>query len=143
MKLVIDTNIVLDLWVFEDTASAPLRDLLADPGVVWLATHAMREELERVLAYPQIVKRLTARALPAEVVLALFDARSQTVPAAAKAPYTCKDADDQRFIDLAVAHGATLLSKDAEVLCMARRLSKLGVMVTRAFPGNMRAVASY
>jgi predicted nucleic acid-binding protein len=47
--------------------------------------------------------------------------------AAPKAPYTCKDADDQKFIDLAVQHGAALHSKDAQVLCMKNRLARCAV----------------
>ena len=39
----------------------------------------------------------------------------------------CKDPDDQRFIDLALAHRAGLLSKDQAVLCMAKRMRALGV----------------
>ena len=137
MKLVLDTNIVLDLFVYEDPATAPLRQALADPQTEWLVTSAMREELARVLDYPQIVKRLSARGVPAIRVLALFDEGSRTVPAATKAPYTCKDADDQGFIDLAVAHQATLLSKDGEVFCMAKRLAKLGVVVARSLPASV------
>jgi putative PIN family toxin of toxin-antitoxin system len=136
LPLVLDTNIVLDLWVYEDPATAPLRLALADPKTLWLTSGAMREELARVLGYPQIVKRLKARAVAADSVLAQFDQRARTVPAAAKAPYTCKDEDDQKFIDLAAAHGAILISKDAEVLCMARRLAKLGATVVRAWPAD-------
>ena len=132
--LVLDTNIVLDLFVYEDRATAPLREQLADASTRWLATAAMREELARVLHYPQIAKRLSACGLPPEAVLQAFDARVETVATAAKAPYTCKDADDQKFIDLAVAHRAALLSKDAAVLCMAKRLATLGVVVTRGWP---------
>ena len=131
---VIDTNTVLDLLVFEDPATAPLCEQLAQPGSRWIATPAMREELARVLAYPQIAKRLMARALPAADVLAAFDQRTQTQPAAPKAPCVCKDADDQKFIDLAVAHRATLVSKDDQVLRMARRLAPLGVLVCRRWP---------
>jgi predicted nucleic acid-binding protein len=40
---------------------------------------------------------------------------------------TCSDADDQIFIDLAVAHQAVLLSKDQAVLTMRKRLLALGV----------------
>lgn len=131
VTLVLDTNVVLDLFVYEDPATLPLRALLADAPTRWLATAHMREELRRVLAYPQVVKRLQTRALSAEAVLAAFDARAHTVDAAPKAPYTCKDADDQCFIDLAVAHRATLLSKDKAVLSMAKRLATLGVVVRR------------
>ena len=137
--LVLDTNVVLDLFVYEDPATLPLRALLADAQVRWLATPVMREELRRVLAYPQVVRRLEARALSAETVLARFDARAQPMDVAPKAPYTCKDADDQQFIDLAVAHSATLLSKDKAVLCMAKRLARLGVVVSRRWPAGDRA----
>lgn len=130
----LDTNIVLDLFVYEDRATAPLREQLADASTRWLATAAMREELARVLNYPQIAKRLSVCGLPPEAVLQAFDARVETVTVAAKAPYTCKDADDQKFIDLAVVHKAALLSKDAAVLCMAKRLATLGVQVGRQWP---------
>ena len=129
--LVIDTNVVLDLFVYEDPATEPLRKRLADPQVRWLATAVMREELRRVLAYPQVERRMAARGLRVDAVLAAFDARAQIVDIAPKAPYTCKDGDDQAFIDLAVAHTAHLLSKDKAVLCMARRLATLGVVVQR------------
>jgi predicted nucleic acid-binding protein len=87
----------------------------------------MREELARVLAYPQIAKRLTHRELPASAVLGHFDRWAQLQPDAPKAEYACKDPDDQKFIDLAVAHTASLHSKDAQVLCMRKRLERCGV----------------
>jgi putative PIN family toxin of toxin-antitoxin system len=124
---VLDTNIVLDLWVFDDLASAPLRESLQDGETQWLATAAMREELARVLDYPHIARRLAARALTSQAVLEHFDRHAQLQPEAPKAPYTCKDADDQKFIDLAVQHGAALHSKDAQVLCMKNRLARCGV----------------
>jgi putative PIN family toxin of toxin-antitoxin system len=129
--LVLDTNVVLDLFVYEDPATLPLRAALDEPQTRWLATAVMREELRRVLAYPQVLKRMAARELTAEAVLATFDARAQLADIAPKAPYTCKDADDQQFIDLAVAHRAALVSKDKAVLCMAKRLAQLGVAVSR------------
>jgi putative PIN family toxin of toxin-antitoxin system len=124
--VVLDTNIVLDLLVFKDPLTEPLRAALASGQVRWIATAAMRDELERVLAYPQIAKRLDFYALQAQAVLAARDAMVHTVPVADKAPVTCKDPDDQRFIDLAVAHRCAVLSKDHAVLCMAKRLLDLG-----------------
>ncbi|RYF31092.1 MAG: PIN domain-containing protein, partial [Comamonadaceae bacterium] len=52
--VVIDTNIVLDLFVFDDAAARPLRAALEANEVEWLATDAMRIELARVLGYPKI-----------------------------------------------------------------------------------------
>lgn len=131
VTLVIDTNVVLDLFIYEDPATAALHTLLAEPGTRWLATAVMREELRRVLAYPHVVRQMEARARSAEAVLAAFDARAQIVDTAPKAPYTCKDGDDQKFIDLAVAQTAVLLSKDKAVLRMAKRLARLDVTVAR------------
>jgi len=127
--LVLDTNIALDLFVFEDPATESLRAALA--GGQWIATTAMREELVRVLAYPQIARRLTAQTRPAQAVLDAFDRCTRLVAEAPKAAYTCKDPDDQKFIDLAAAHRATLVSKDDAVLCMAKRLARVGVHVCR------------
>lgn len=135
--MVLDTNIVLDLYVYEDAATEPLRRALGNLENMWLATAAMREELARVLTYPQVAKRLTARAVLADTVLAAWDQRVQLVPASPRALYVCKDADDQKFIDLAVTHCALLLSKDTAVLCMAKRLARLGVCVSRTWPGRL------
>ena len=126
-RCVLDTNIVLDLWVFDEPKAAALRTSVETGASGWIATAAMREELARVLAYPQIVKRLMHRALPADTVLGHFDRWAQLQPDAPKAPYACKDVDDQKFIDLAVQHTAALHSKDSQVLCMKKRLERCGV----------------
>lgn len=129
--LVLDTNIALDLFVFQDTATVPLRKAVELADGTWIATAAMREELVRVLDYPQIARRLVTQARPAQDVLDAFDRCTRLVPEAPKAAYTCKDPDDQKFIDLAAAHRATLVSKDDAVLCMGRRLARVGVHVCR------------
>ncbi len=141
--IVLDTNIVLDLFVFDDPAVQPLKDALQSGRLRWLATPAMREELARVLAYKQIVPRLAYYQRSAADVLADFDRLAQPVDAAPKAPVTCKDADDQQFIDLAVAHKTPLLSKDHAVLCMAKRLLALSVQAQTAieFVASMAADA--
>ena len=126
-RRVLDTNIVLDLWVFDEPKAEALRVSVETGRTHWLATAAMREELARVLAYPQIVKRLTHREIPADTVLGHFDRWAQLHPDAPKAEYVCKDPDDQKFIDLAVTHTAALHSKDAQVLCMKKRLERCGV----------------
>lgn len=128
---ILDTNIVLDLWVFNDPLVQPLRDLLGLPMLaqvqdadltergaalarapcestasarLWLATPVMREELARVLTYPHLVRRQALEQRVAEQVLAAYD-RSVTLCAVApKARFTCTDGDDQKFIDLAAAH---------------------------------------
>lgn len=130
--VVLDTNIVLDLFVFRDPAALPVRQALEAGTLDWVATQPMRDELERVLAYPQIVPRLAFYKLEAADVLAGFDRHARLTQVAAKAAVTCSDADDQKFIDLAVVHRAWLLSKDQAVLCMKKRLLALDVRVQAA-----------
>ena len=130
--VVIDTNIILDLFVFADTAAQPLRKALQASELDWIATQPMRDELARVLGYPQIMPRLAFYALSADDVLAQFDRHARLVDAPPKAHLNCKDLDDQKFIDLAVAGQTWLLSKDRHVLCMAKRLKNHGVRALAA-----------
>lgn len=130
--VVLDTNIVLDCWVFEDPATAPLRCALHGGNLRWLATLPMRTELARVLGYPQIAPRLAYHGRTAAAVLERFDTLAQLCDVPPKAAPTCKDPDDQGFVDLAVAHRARLFSKDHAVLCMKKRLLALGVLVSIA-----------
>ena len=125
--IVLDTNIVLDAFVFNDPAAQSLKEALASRSIQWLATQPMRDELARVLTYPKIMVRLAFNHIAATDVLAQFDAQVQLVELAPRASVTCRDPDDQKFIDLAVAHKTLLLSKDRAVLCMAKRLLALEV----------------
>jgi putative PIN family toxin of toxin-antitoxin system len=130
---VLDTNIVLDLFVFSDPATPVLMDSLQAGRVRWIATQPMRDELERVLAYSQIVPRMQFYHLNAQDVMARFDALVQIVEVAPKVALHCKDADDQKFIDLAAAHGSLLISKDRAVLALAKRLQPWGVKTGSSF----------
>jgi putative PIN family toxin of toxin-antitoxin system len=125
-QIILDTNIALDLLVFDDAATAPLREALQTEQLQWIATAPMRDELQRVLAYPQIVKRLQFYGKTAGQVLQATDALVRTVAVPPKASVTCKDPDDQKFIDLAVAQRCLVLSKDQAVLSMHKRLLALG-----------------
>lgn len=127
--IVLDTNVVLDLLVFDDPATPALQQALTDGALRWIATSVMREELARVLDYPHLVARLDYYRLSADAVLAAFDRQVQLVGVAPKAPMVCRDPDDQKFIDLAVAHRAALLSKDHAVLKLRKRLTLQGVPV--------------
>jgi len=120
--------------VFGDAAAAPLAGHLAAGRLDWLATAPMRDELERVLAYPKLAARVAFHGHATASVLAAFDAAARLVAVGPRAPCVCKDPDDQKFIDLAVAHGGLLLSKDRAVLCMHKRLARLRVHTAACCP---------
>ena len=125
--IILDTNIVLDTFLFNDPAAEPIRQALTNHALDWLATQPMRDELARVLAYPKIAARLAFYKLTLEDVLAKFDQHTRMVDVAPKASVTCSDVDDQKFIDLAVQRCALLLSKDTDVLSMKKRLFAQGI----------------
>ncbi len=137
MIVILDTNVVLDLLLFADLRTTRLRERLEAKTLRWHTTQHMRNELARVLAYDHISELMTQRCKTAVAILQSFDQFAVMVSAPAqRAPYACKDADDQPFIDLACAlasaHPAAqvqLVSKDKAVLSMRKRLRKLSVFV--------------
>jgi putative PIN family toxin of toxin-antitoxin system len=147
--VVLDTNIVLDAYLFANPATAALRDDLAAKKLRWIATDAMHTELVRVLTYPHITRWIAHHPRSAQDVLDAVRAQCEFVPtpsaqyatqpttqrpsAAALPSLRCRDRDDQIFIDLAVAHQALLLSKDREVLRLRKALGLHGVVVKNQY----------
>ncbi|MDT7834162.1 PIN domain-containing protein [Aquabacterium sp. OR-4] len=125
---VIDTNVVLDWLVFGDVGVQPLVRALAAGQLRWVATQAMVDELAHVLGRP-----FDARwTLDPDRVLATVHQHVSLVPAAAVPgpPLICRDPDDQKFIDLALAWPARwLFSRDRALLHLARRALPRGVTV--------------
>lgn len=125
-RLVLDTNVALDLFVFRDRACDTLMAALRQGTVTAVTDEACREEWLAVLHYPAFALDADAR----EDAAATFD-RWVTRPALApradvKLP-RCADPDDQKFLEVALAAGAQcLLSKDKALLQLARRTAREG-----------------
>ena len=131
--VVLDTNVALDLLLFRDPSTLALAQELADGTLVWYATAAMRAELARVLGYPALQAWLARRGFDADQVLAQFDHLCRIHPDVATGVPRCSDPDDQKFIDLALALRAMLLSKDHAVLSLRAALAGRGVTVAAQF----------
>jgi predicted nucleic acid-binding protein len=128
---------VLDLFVFDDVRVQPLKAPLLDGRLNWLTTPPMRDELERVLGYSHIEARLVLIGRCAVDILATFDRHACMVDVPNRAPVSCADPDDQMFIDLAVQHQCVLLSKDAAVLALKKRLAVLQVDASAVLPSGL------
>lgn len=127
-RVVLDTNAVLDWLVFQDARMAAAGLAITQGHMQWLACAAMRDELERTLAYRSLAKWQP----DSERVLASFDAHAVLLPAPPPAPLSlrCSDPDDQVFLDLALAHRAGwLLTHDRALLRLARRARALGTVI--------------
>jgi len=53
-----------------------------------------------------------------------------------RARVVCRDADDQKFVDLAVACRCLLISKDRDLLSLQKRLAVLHVVTTASLPAH-------
>jgi uncharacterized protein len=118
--VVLDTNVVLDLWLFGDVRSAPLRQALAVGRLTPLTTAPMLAELADVLQRP-----FTAGwpVPPAQAMVGLQNCARLVEPPSPVAPPAprCTDPDDQKFIDLAWHWPAAwLISRDRAVLRLAK-----------------------
>ncbi|MEY2683828.1 MAG: hypothetical protein RJA09_972 [Pseudomonadota bacterium] len=132
--LVIDTNWVLDLWVFRDTRAQALLQDLEHGRVTWWVSPGMRVELDRVLTYRNVAKTLALRQITPVEVGAHFDQYAHPTSTPAPSGIRCVDPDDQMFVDLAVAQKAVLLSKDDHLLRLRKRRLERGVRVSQAWP---------
>ena len=117
MRVVLDTNVVLDLLHFEDPRVLPLGEALERGALVACADARTLAELERVLAYRPF------RLEPArqQALLARYRAQVCLVPGDPAQPVTglprCADREDQKFLELAARAGACwLVSKDKQLL---------------------------
>jgi putative PIN family toxin of toxin-antitoxin system len=125
MRLVLDTNVVLDVIVFRDRGAAPLRAAIEARKVTLLTTAECLAELRRVLGYPEFKLDPAAQ----ERAFAWYAERAEVVGTPQPEPLLprCRDADDQKFLDLAWAALADhLVSKDKALLELDRRVAKLG-----------------
>ena len=149
-SVVIDTNVILDMFLYTDPRVSALVAALNSGELQWLATRVMREELARVLQYEHLQKRLMAKAsaegassdegsttssasATALLILEKMDQQAHVLEVAPRASYVCKDVDDQKFIDLAQAHRSMLISKDKAVLSMKNRMARVGVQVMSVY----------
>ena len=127
-RIVVDTNVVLDLLVFRDIACLPLQSWLRGEDLQWLACRSMRDELAHVLG------RGLGERWPMEpaTVVSEWDRRVELAPEPPDCDLRCSDPDDQKFIDLAMAHRPCgLITRDRALLKLARRAAERGVLIHR------------
>ena len=129
-RVVLDTNVCLDLFLFNDPQSAALHVAMREGAIQAVTRADCRAEWLRVLGYPQVP--ISDQARPA--VEAAFDALVLQLPDELATPAPglrlprCADPDDQMFLELAQASGARwLVSKDNELLKLAPRCVRDGL----------------
>lgn len=127
-RVVLDTNVALDCWVFDDAAARPLRAALVAGVIHALRSPATEAEFADVIARPLFALAAAAQA----AALGALQSHAELVAAVQPAPpdVRCTDPDDQKFLDLAFTTRADLLvTKDKALLATARRARAHGLLV--------------
>jgi putative PIN family toxin of toxin-antitoxin system len=127
--VILDTNILLDIFVFDDQRAHPLRAALSNQELDALVTEDTLDELIDVISRPQFN---LDKQKQAEILLQ-WRSWSRLVKQSDLqiAPWKCKDRDDQVFINLAFSYKpSSLISKDKLVLKLAKRAIKEEVIIT-------------
>ena len=130
MKVVVfDTNVLLDLFIFNDFRALHLKQALIEGKIDALATPATLEEFADVIARPLFS---LDQAQQEQIFLQWQGlARALDDKDLMKSPWACQDSDDQVFLDLAfTAKPCTLISKDNEVLRFANKAVAAQVLIT-------------
>lgn len=126
LAVVLDSNIWLDILVFDDPHTRAIRSALERGTLVALIDARCQAELAHVLDYPQFQGRGTDKASALAMLATLVrPVEPPELPADARPLPQCRDRDDQKFLELARASGAAwLVSKDRAVLKMAKRIAR-------------------
>lgn len=137
IHLILDTNVWLDWLVFDDPSVAPIRAAVAASRAEIFIDAACEAELERALAY-DLGKRTPDAATQAACIAecrrvarpidsALTEAERAQLP-------RCRDRDDQKFLEAALAVRAEfLVTRDRALLKLAKRAMPFRILTPAAF----------
>jgi uncharacterized protein len=126
-----DTNVCLDLFVFDDPQCASLFAALRAGEIELVTREDCRAEWLAVLAYPKLMLSDERRAHAQDA----FDTWVHSLPLEAPEQGTvvlprCRDQDDQKFLELAQqSRAVALLTRDDALLRLARRTKRDGLFV--------------
>ena len=143
-RLVLDTNVCLDLFVFRDPRCAQLQAALREGAVEAVTRADCRNEWLRVLDYPNLpldetTKQQATEAFDQLIVCIAPDIRTTPLP-------LCRDKDDQKFLEIARdASAQCLVTKDKALLKLAGKLARSGLFrITRpdAMSGEVNRIPS-
>jgi putative PIN family toxin of toxin-antitoxin system len=124
LRVVFDTNVLVSVLLYRDSALAYLPEAWAGRAVVPLSDQSVIDELSRILIelgarkfqlHPAQVQEIVTRYVSVAEPVPAIPATQGTLP-------KCKDPDDQKFLELAQRGKADMLvTNDGALLGLARR----------------------
>ena len=130
--VVLDTNILLDIFVFNDERAIHLKQAIVNESIVAIASQ------KTMLEFADVIRRPLFKLDEATQVAVLSQwqsiAKQYDDSDLAPAPWICQDPDDQIFLDLAYRlRPAILISKDNAVLNIASRAAQEDILITNDY----------
>ena len=138
LRLVLDTNVWLDWLVFGDPSVDALRAAVVAGRAEVFIDGPCEDELERALGYDLGKRAVDVSACLAEcrrvarrIEKAAPEAERAQLPA-------CRDRDDQKFMEAALAAGADfLVTRDRRLLDLARRSARFRIVPPEDFEAGL------
>jgi uncharacterized protein len=132
MNIIIDTNVWLDIVVFNDPRAEALRKALKSHAALCYRSGPMMGELKEVISRPMFGLHGDQQAA------AMMQAEQMSLPAEIAPSHAqfllCKDPDDQMFLDLALELKVDcLISKDRALLRLASRAKKFNLKISASW----------
>lgn len=126
IKVVIDTNVCLDLFAFNDPRWIEISNQLKSGGIIAVTKKECREEWLAVLHYPHLPVNDENRHQIENIYDQYIQCEDQTsLPI--RLPI-CTDQDDQKFLEISRdAKVDVLITKDKALLKLAKKLQKIGL----------------
>lgn len=127
--VVLDTNILLDIFVFDDEKAANLKRAIVNGDIPVIASQKTLLEFADVISRPlfKLGSAAQASVLNQWQSIAKLHDDSSLPPV----PWKCEDPDDQIFLDLAYQlKPSILISKDNAVLRIASRAAQENILIT-------------
>jgi putative PIN family toxin of toxin-antitoxin system len=137
-RLVLDTNVWLDWLVFGDPSVEPIRAAVASGRAEIFMDSNCEAELERALGY-DLGRRFTLDAAGRSACIAECRRVARKIERAAPEAEcaqlpACRDPDDQKFMEAALAARAEfLVTKDRALLRLARRTARFRIVPPEEF----------
>lgn len=121
-RVVLDTNVLVSLYVFADSRFEPLRGMIERGDWQAITNEACLNEFSRVLAYPLFALNLERQQAALAAYQAVVARTFGPAGVGGASLPRCSDRDDQKFLELARDGGADwLVTADKALLRLARR----------------------
>lgn len=133
-KVILDTNILLDLFYFKDKSVTYLYECIKTEQVQAFTCDAIWEEFAEVLArkpFNQTVEEINLIWSNYQHLL------TWQAPQGNDSGIKCSDPDDQIFVELAVEIAPCfLITKDKDLLVLQKKLQKFQVQTLKQYPNE-------